>query len=788
MVNKWIKSMGKGTRIVLSLLVAYVLYLAWILPRPLFDNPLSTIVYDNEGKLMGARIAADGQWRFPQPDSLPSKYIDCILEYEDRRFYYHPGFDPLAVIGAIKHNLSSSTRRGGSTITMQVMRLAFKNNRRNIWSKVKETCLSVYLTLRYKKSTILKVYAANAPFGSNVVGLEAACWRYYGKPPHLLTWAEAATLAVLPNAPSLIHVSKNRSLLKSKRNALLQKLKERKIIDEDTYNLSIDEPLPDKPLPLPMETPHLVEQMKKMKLTNKSSVSTINREMQLYCNEIASYYQEINAQNRVNNIAILVVENESGNVLAYVGNTTANVKGAAVDMITARRSSGSILKPLLYTALLNEGKMSPQSLVPDIPLSINGYAPQNFDKTYKGALKSDEALQRSLNIPFVIKLREYGIAKFLNLTKKTGITTLTRSADNYGLSLILGGGEVTLWELCGVYSSMARTLKNFIKYQSKYSADDWHMPNLVAQEEQKHNKNFTPSMFNAGSIYACFEALKGLKRPDEEGLWEEFSSSKTIAWKTGTSFGHKDAWAIGLDAKYTVGIWVGNADGSSRANLTGISTAAPVLFDVFNRLPHSTWFARPWDDLSRQLICRQSGHMASQYCTEVDTTYINATSKEYINCPYHQLKSITADGLYQANLQCFDASKVISKPYFILPPDQVAYYKNNHPDFEDLPDYHPDCKAQIDALNGDQFAIIFPSEYTKIFIGDDVSGKAQSAIFKASHNRENGILYWHIDDEYLGKTQKYHTMEVAPKPGKHKLTIMDENGDQRIKIFEVIKS
>lgn len=788
MVKDWMKSLGIKTKVALISTVCYMLYLGWVLPRPLFDNALSTIVYDNEGKLMGARIAADGQWRFPQPDSLPSKYIDCLIEYEDRRFYYHPGFDPLAIAASIRHNLSSGTRRGGSTITMQVMRLAFKNNRRNVWSKLKETCLSVYLTLRYKKSTVLKIYAANAPFGSNVVGLEAACWRYYGKAPHLLTWSEAATLAVLPNAPSLIHVGKNRNLLKSKRDALLKSLKLHKLIDEETYRLSIDEPLPDKPLPLPMETPHLIEQMKKIKQGHKNNVSTINREMQVFCNEIAAYYQEINAQNRINNIAIMVVENKSGNVLAYVGNTTAPVKGAAVNMVTARRSSGSILKPLLYTALLNEGKLSPQSLVADVPLSINGYAPQNFDKTFKGAIKCDEALQRSLNIPFVVKLREYGIAKFLNLTKKLGITTLNRSADNYGLSLILGGGEVTLWELCGVYSSMARTLNNFTKYQSKYSARDWHMPSLVAQEETSQHRTFSPPVFSAGSIYACFEALKGLKRPDEEGLWEEFSSSKSIAWKTGTSFGHKDAWAIGLDANYTVGIWIGNADGTSRANLTGISSAAPVLFDVFNRLPDGAWFAKPWDDLTRQQICRQSGHMASQYCTEVDTVYINRTSKEFVNCPYHQLKSITDDGMYQANVQCYDSDKVITKSFFILPPDQVAYYKYNHADFEDLPEYHPACKAQIDALNSEQFAILFPSEYTKIFIGDDVSGKAQSAIFKASHNREDGVLYWHIDDQYLGKTQKYHTMEVAPPPGRHKLTIMDENGDQRSKIFEVIKS
>ncbi len=787
-VASYISRIKLKYKFILFIGLAFVIYLALILPRPLFQLPLSTVVYDKDGQLIGARISSDGQWRFPPPDSLPQKYIDCILQYEDKRFYFHPGFDPLALLSSFKHNLTSKNRRGGSTITMQVMRMAFKKNKRNLISKIKETCLSFYLTLRYKKSTVLKMYASNAPFGGNVVGLEAACWKYFGKPPHLLSWAEAATLAVLPNAPRLIHVNKNRDLLKSKRNALLLALKTTKAIDLQTYQLSIEEPLPDRPLPLPLATPHLVERVKKDKTKTKNFVTTIDREVQTFCNEIAGYYQELNVQNHINNIAILVVDNESGNVHAYVGNTTANVKGAAIDMISARRSSGSILKPILYTALLNEGKLTPKALCTDIPLSINGYAPQNFDKSFRGAIHSDEALQRSLNIPFVLKLREYGISKFLNLTKKIGITTLNRSAENYGLSLILGGGEVSLFELCGVYSSMARTLANFPKYQSKYSPADWHMPKLFASETLSSNLSFSPTLFNAGSIYQCFEALKDLKRPDEEGLWEEFSTSKTIAWKTGTSFGHKDAWAIGLDAKYTVGIWVGNADGTSRANLTGINSAAPILFDVFNRLPTGSWFLPPWDDLSKQLICQTSGHIASPNCIEKDTVYINASSKDFASCYYHQNKSVTTNGSYQVNRQCYNAEEIVIKPYFILPPDQVSYYKVNHPEFVDLPDYHPACKSQFDKLNNDQFAIIFPSEYTKIFIGDDVSGKPQSAIFKASHNSEEGMLYWHLDNEYLGKTQKYHTMEVSPKPGRHKLTIMDEFGEQRFKFFEVIKT
>jgi penicillin-binding protein 1C len=191
----------KRRQLIIVFAFLFTSYFAYILPKPLFTDPMSRVVFDDNGKLIGARIAKDGQWRFNRTDSLPQKYIDCLIQYEDHRFYIHPGIDPISMIGAISHNLKNKGTRGGSTIPMQIMRMSFKNNERNIFSKFKESVLAVYLTLRYSKSTQLKIYASNAPYGSNVVGFEAACWRYFGKPTSLITWSEAAMLAVLPNAP-----------------------------------------------------------------------------------------------------------------------------------------------------------------------------------------------------------------------------------------------------------------------------------------------------------------------------------------------------------------------------------------------------------------------------------------------------------------------------------------------------------------------------------------------------------------------------------------------------------
>ena len=436
------------------------LLLAWwcCLPRNLFPGvSYCTVVESAEGELLGARIAADGQWRFPPADTaaVPARYATALVQFEDRAFWWHPGVNPLALLRAARDNARSGhVVSGGSTLSMQVIRLS-RQKERTLWQKAIEAVQATRLELRYSKQEILALYAAHAPYGGNVVGLEAAAWRYFGRPAAELSWAEAATLAVLPNAPSTLHLSRGRESLLEKRNRLLKRLLEHGDIGLETYEAALEEPLPDAPLPLPQLAPHFVAHCPDGMRTK----TTLRYSLQKAVREVTDRRSDDLAKEDVADLAAVVVDNASGEVIAYVGNTSASRErpGAQVDIAAAPRSTGSILKPFLYAAALEEGIILPRTLLPDIPVNLGGFAPQNFDRQFYGAVPAAEALARSLNVPAVFLLRQYGVAIFHTLLQEAGLTTLTADAGHYGLSLILGGGEGRLDEITRAYSRFCQT-------------------------------------------------------------------------------------------------------------------------------------------------------------------------------------------------------------------------------------------------------------------------------------------------------------------------------------------
>ena len=459
----------------IKLLIGTVLYLTG--PRTLFPEACSTLLYSSDGQLLGARIAPDGQWRFPPADTLPDKFVTCLLTYEDKRFYQHPGVDPTAIARAMRTNLSrGKIVSGGSTITMQLARIARGNRNRTLYEKMIETGYALLLETACDKHEILNLYASHAPFGGNVVGIETAAWRYFGRSAADLSWAESATLAVLPNSPALIHPGRNRARLKTKRDKLLTVLKEKGILDETEYELSLLEPLPEAPIPLPDEAPHLLERLAADAPGTRITTS-VNRMLQRQAQEIVNRYARDYASNHIHNLAALIANAETGEVLAYAGNVTFKAdarKGNQVDIITSPRSTGSILKPFLYAAMLHDGQLLPGTLVPDVPLNLNGFSPQNYNKTFYGAVPAHRAIERSLNVPLVRMLSTYNTGRFMSLLKKMGMTTLRFSEEHYGASLILGGAEGTLWDLTGMYASLARTLAHYRIYNGRYNPADIH--------------------------------------------------------------------------------------------------------------------------------------------------------------------------------------------------------------------------------------------------------------------------------------------------------------------------
>ncbi len=764
-----------------------IFYGLW-LPTPLFDDPLSTVLLDRNGNLLGAKIATDQQWRFPESGSVPGKFREAILGYEDRYFGWHPGFNPISFARAAYLNIKyRKIVSGGSTLSMQVIRLVRKNRDRTVWEKVKEILLATRLELTCSKPEILRLYASHAPFGGNVVGLDAAAWRYFGVDSRNLSWAEAATLAVLPNSPGLIFPGKNQRLLLSRRNRLLDILLKNGVIDAGTCELAKGEPLPAKPFPLPQWTPHLLNRAVKDGHRGTTVVTSLDLALQKRVAGILDQRATQLAANEIRNAAALVLDVNTGNVLVYAANlprTTPGEHGADVDLIMAPRSTGSILKPLLYASMLNDGLLLPTTLVPDIPVQIGGFIPENYNLTYDGAVPAKRALSRSLNIPAVKMLQGYGYDQFYALLRKIGMTTLVKPADHYGLSLILGGAEANLWDLAGIYASMARTLNHFAAPGPAYNKADFHPPSYMAE---LHPGTATypdlASWFDAGSIWLTFEAMVEVARPDEELQWQQFSSSGKIAWKTGTSFGNRDAWSIGVTPGYIVAVWVGNASGEGRPGLTGIAMAAPILFDIFKTLPGSDWFATPAGAMTRIAVCRYSGYRATPLCEFTDTIWVPKQGMKTGPCPYHHLVHLDRSGRWQVNSDCESPENMQHVSWFVLPPVQEWYFRNKNPFYKVLPPFRPGCSSTTDRNNMD---IIYPKNGSKIYIPVDLDGKPGSTVFKVAHRNSSVVVYWHLDDRFIGTTTQVHQMAISPGRGMHRLTLVDQNGENFRIQFEVI--
>jgi len=785
-----------------NLIILFILFIAFAyitkhFSGNLFNNPLSFVILDKDNNLLNAKIASDGQWRFPEIKEVPLKFKIAITTFEDKRFYLHNGVDIYALSRAlylnIKHNKIIS---GGSTITMQIARLSQKNKPRTIFQKTREIFLAWLIEIYYSKDEILSLYSSNAPYGGNVVGLQAASWRYFGRMPNELSWAESCMLAVLPNSPSLVHIGKNRNALKQKRDVLLNRLFVLGYINKETLNLSKEELIPDKPNDFPQEAPHLLDRIMKESNNNVHNIikTTISEKLQNHAYLVLERYKPNLIGNGINNAAAIIMEVETGKVLAYIGNYNNlddTKDGCQVDIINAPRSTGSILKPVLYASMLSSGEILPNTLVPDIPIQIGSYSPKNYSRGYDGAVPANRALAKSLNIPAVKMLQSYGVQRLIFMLQKLGLTTITRSENDYGLSLILGGCEAKLFEVAGMYASMARILNHY-NDNNKYSKNDIHQPIFKSDSyrlQKINNKvqNDKSSFINASAIWFTFNAMLDVDRPPEESNWQMFSSGRKIAWKTGTSFGFRDGWAIGINPKYVVGVWVGNADGEGRPELTGIKTAAPVLFDLFNLLPNENeWFNKPTSNMVKANICKKSGYLTSDICDDTEEMLIPTNGINFKKCPYHKLIHLDKTEKFQVNTDCEEPSQIINKSWFVLPPTIEYYFKSKNNYYKTLPPFREDCKEKLITNPNKVMEIIYPKNLTQIYIPKELDGKPGSAVFEVAHRKSDISIFWYVDNKFICQTKGLHQVALNPLPGKHILTLTDENGETLSIKFEVL--
>jgi len=779
---------------------AFIVYFLGCLPTPLFDSPTSTILLSKNGRLMNARIAEDGQWRFPEMDSTPVKFNEAIIAFEDHDFYAHTGVSFRAIGRAALSNIKAKrVVSGGSTITMQIARMA-RGSKRTFYNKFIEAIWAFRMETVYSKEEILTIYASHAPFGGNVVGLEAASWRYYGLNPHDLSWSQAATLAVLPNAPGLVYPGKNRRILLEKRNKVLASLYEHGKIDAITYELSLDEPLIGAPKTLPSLAPHLLDNAISSGRKGQRITTTLDDSKQEKLTAILARHQRHLNQNFIHNAALLVIDVKTNEVVTYIGNSaTENKHQKYVDIVRAPRSSGSILKPFLYTAMTQEGMIHNNQLIPDVPMNFDHFSPKNYDKKNEGAVKAGDALAQSLNVPAVYLLQQYGIDKFLHKLRSIGQTHVSKSAQHYGLSLILGGAETSLWDVANAYSGMAKTL-NYYNVENKYNSNTWDDAELFfskknqSESESKRKRmresraeiTRTTSKFDAGSIYETFEALLSVNRPFMDASWEQYSSSKKIAWKTGTSYGNRDAWAIGCTPDYVVAVWVGNATGEGRPGIIGTTAAGPIMFDVFSNLTSErSWFIPPYDELVKMSICKESGHRNTINCTKIDTVQVHQMALRGPSCNFHEVFLTDKIEKFRYNKSCAQDVRVRIVSQFVLPPLQAYFYKNVHPNYKSLPPFHPDCEDLAEDIT---FSIIYPDHNSKMIGTIDLGGISKGIIFEASHPDNSATLFWHVDNQYLGETKGQHSIKYIPKEGQHLLTVLDELGNQKKIFFTILKN
>jgi penicillin-binding protein 1C len=667
---------------------------------------------------------------------------------------------------------------------MQLARLVRGNPPRTLGEKAVEAALALRIECSYSKTQILALYAANAPYGGNVVGMEAAARRYFGRAPDTLSWAEAATLAVLPNDPALINPGRGRAELQRKRDAVLARLRRRGRLDEMDYRLALREPLPGAPQPLPRLAPQLLDTLAAQDPDRSQFDTTIDRPLQLAVSRVVQARADAYSAQGIYNAAALVIDNATMQVRAYAGNSAdpleagrAPERGYAVDVIQRPRSTGSVLKPFLFAAMVQDGAILPDSLVPDVPMHFAGFKPENFDHGFRGAVRARAALAQSLNVPAVHLLREYGVARFYDLLRHLGMSSLSRQPDGYGLTLVLGGAEGKLWDIAGMYANLARIAG------SNAPRGGAHYASLSLLRDRPSAPQ-RPAELGAGAAWLTLDALQEVSRPELDQYWKNFSSTRKLAWKTGTSYGLRDGWAVGVTPRYTVAVWVGNASGEGRAGLTGAGMAAPILFDILNRLDDGGWFAVPGADLHEIPVCRDDGYLPSNGC---DTQRVRAPLEAHFQAvsTHHLVVHLDPARRWQVDSRCEPVAGMVHQTWFVLPPAQEYFYRMRDAAYRGLPPWRADCRAAEEGARR-PFEIVYPEAGTVVYIPTDLGGKRSRVVFEAADRERDAVLHWHLDDQYLGSTSSFHKLPLDIAPGEHRLTVVDAAGNRQTRQFTVL--
>ncbi len=735
---------------------------AWFVPLPgRLAIPGSRVIEYADATPMCVFLSGDDKWRIPVSiEDVDPDYITALIQYEDKRFYRHPGVDPIAVGRAIIQNLSE--RRvvsGASTITMQLVRL-LEPRPRTFQSKFIEMLRAMQLELHLSKREILEYYLQFLPFGKNVEGIEAAAHAYFGHRAGDLSAFEIAYLLSVPQSPSdryptAEHVEDAKTAIAG----VARRLEEAGAFDErEAREASAGRP-PASLEPFPRDAMHVAQYLAG-RYPEMRVRSSIGKEAQsLLENVLASYRSEFESMG-IHNATAIVIDNNNGRVIAAVGNLDFGDdahQGQVVGFM-APRSPGSAMKPFIYALAIDKGLALPGYLVADVPVRFRGYEPINYDRKYRGVISLENALSKSLNIPFINLLNEVNLPEYLAFLKDAGITTLVNKPDYYGLSIAVGGIEVRPAELTNMFAMLARN--------GEYRRLAWTL----------EEKSVPRQLISPGAAYLTRQALEIRDRPDFPDRRRASPPVAHVFWKTGTSTHHRDAWALGGNLRYTAGVWVGNFDSKPNRYLVGSRRAGPILFDIIEGLPQDGGSAepdRPTSDLIPVEVCAFSGRIANKHCPHRKTVLALRTKLPTGLCPYHVEYWVDKKTGHRLNPLCREGRDAELQVFTVLPASVRRWIGDIKLDAPAPPTLLPTC-PHVSRSSG--LKILSPKHNAVFFLIPGLKADQQEIPLEAEAGADVGELFWFVDGRFLASSAPHERVWLPPSPGKHEVRVIDASG------------
>ena len=741
-------------------LILIVLFFLLNIFFPLPDKiEYSTIITDNKGEVIHAFLTKDEKWRMKtELDEISPLLKKTIIEKEDKYFYYHPGVNAVAVGRALVKNIFRMKRTSGaSTITMQVAKL-LEPKSRTYFSKATEMFRAFQLEWKYSKDEILQLYLNMVPYGGNIEGVKSASVLYFKKSPEHLSLAEITALSIIPNRPSSLVMGKCNDKIIKERNRWLQYFAKEKVFTQKEITDALSEPLTASRT----EVLKLMPQFSfKMKKTGEAIVKTnIDLNTQLKTEKLVEDYVKPLYHQNIRNAAVMIIDNRTHKVISYVGSADFKdtIDYGQVNGVKAVREPGSTLKPLLYGLCVDAGLLTPKTIITDVAVNYNGYAPENYDKKFNGNVTMEFALEHSLNIPAVKALQQLGTEKMIETLTECNFKSIQRKKKGLGLSLILGGCGTSLEELTSLFAAFAN--------------DGVYYKPVYVRSDSVYNK---VRILSSAADFMITDILSHVNRPDFPVSWASTAHLPKIAWKTGTSYGRRDAWSIGYNKNYTVGVWVGNFSGQGIPELSGASIATPLLFKIFNTIDYDSdaeWFAQPTTCETR-IVCSETGMLPGEFCANTVTDYFIPLISSAVVCNNIQEVMVSPDEKISYCRYCVPDAGYKKKLFKVIAPDLQNYFKENGMAYEMIPLHNPKCEK---IFKEEAPVITSPTNGTEYFIStkdpEPIALTCETAI-------DVSKVYWYINNKFYKAADANSKQFFIPGEGPLKISCTDDKGRNR---------